>query len=315
MTSEVESDVTVLRRDIASGFHRLRFGSISVPIQYHRGTNDILIVIFHGAVDQTKRKIPKYQSMLPDLKDCHQLSIADPTLELDSRIRSGWYIGGATMPLQLELPDLLQTLFRFSGVRRRIYLGGSSGGFAALYYSLLDPESICVAVNPQTTLAAYRPKPTEQYLRLAWPDIGSFDDIGDRFVTDLPAAYSKGFCNMVVYLQSVGDMFHYTTQMPAFCRVGLDRPKQFVLQCGYWGIPDHSNSIPSVDYYSWIKAIVAAPWFDRQAILDSYHGLATKYAPAAVRSHQLSRDQAPKIEDLQKADLLRDHHLHQPMEC
>jgi hypothetical protein len=313
MSVEIELDFEALRRgNIKSGFYRLRSGLVSVPVRYHRGTNDTLIVIFHGAVDQSKRSIPRYPSILRDLLNCHQLSIADQTLELNSGIRSGWYIGGVNMPLQEELPVILKGLFESIGAKHRIYLGGSSGGFAALYYSLVDPESICIAVNPQTNLSTYLHNATLNYLNLAWNGAGSFGEIDDRVFTNMAVAYGNGFRNMVIYLQSAGDIRHYKTQMADFCKVGLKSPEQFILNCGYWGIPGHSNSIPSKDYYLWVKAIVAAPWFDRQAILNAYYILSTQTA-TFVAKPVVKKDDTEGSKNIQFADLLSDLHLRQPL--
>lgn len=308
MNSMPEIEVAALRKNISTGFHRLRFGRISVPIRYRRGTNDTMILIFHGAVDQKKREIPRYQTFLPDLEECHQLSIFDTSLELNSNLRSGWYIGGSSMPLQADLPEMLRVIFEISGAKRRIYVGGSSGGFAALYYSLVDVGSACVAVNPQTELASYRPRAMGEYLHYAWPGINSVKEIDA--VTDLVSAYAKGFQNLVIYLQSVGDLYHYEIQMPRFCNVGLKNPEYFILNSGYWGVPGHSASIPAKDYYSWVKAVVAAPWLDRQAILDTHHLLTAKSVSSLPPSG------APETyptahEDLRLSTLLREYHLRQ----
>lgn len=314
MKNEKELDVTALRRNISTGFHRIRFGNISLPIRYRRGTNDTLIIFFHGAVDQSRHEIPRYQSFLPELEACHQLSISDPTLELDSRLKSGWYIGGADMPLQSDLPKMLQMLFGLSKVRQRLYLGGSSGGFAALYYSLMDPGSICVAVNPQTNLNLYIPRVIDEYLGLAWPGSASLSEIESQVVTDLPAAYAKGFDNLVIYLQSVGDLPHYGSQMPLFALAALERPKQFILNSGYWGVPDHSNYVPSKDYYPWVKAVVASPWFDRQAILETHHSMTGIRSSPSGNLEGSPRNLVISLADIRFADLLRDYHLRQPME-
>ena len=308
-SNNIELDVINLHRNLRSGFYRLLFNGLNLPVRYRQGFNDTMIVIFHGAIDQSQRKMPHFQSLLPELKNCHQISIADPTLALDPSIKSGWYLGGESMPLQMELPNLLRYLSELNGVNKRIYLGGSSGGFAALYYSLMDPGSVCIAVNPQTRLTAYLPNPVKNFLKYAWPDAKSIENVGHQLVTDLPAAYAKGFANMVIYLQSTGDLLHFTTQMPAFCDAGLKKPEQFILNCGYWGIPGHSNSVPSKEYYMWVKAVVAAKWFDRQSILDNYHLIVARTAAATHNQSQQLREKVVTTGEVLLADQLRDYHL------
>jgi hypothetical protein len=214
--------------------------------------------------------------------------------------------------MQSEFPRLIKRISDHLGVQRKIYIGGSSGGFAALYYSLCDPGSVCIAVNPQTNLVTY--KNAERQLRLVWPAASSIAEIGKRVTIDLPAAYDSGFENMIVYLQSNGDLRHYGTQMSVFCKVGLKQPERFILQCGYWGVPGHSHSIPINEYRVWVKAISKTTWFDRPSILDAYHTLIStsqhfppthgQPKPLPSRSDTHANQQSLRI-----ADLLRDHQL------
>lgn len=308
-----ELDVASLPEDLASGVYRLRFGPITVRVKYRRGTGDILVVVFHGAVDRSKRRIPHYQNLQTELYACHQLSVADPTLELHPEMAAGWYLGGAEMPLEAGFPCLIACLSERLAVWRRIYIGASSGGFAALNFSRHDPGSVCIAVNPQTDLAMY--KPAERQLLLAYPNVGLITEIGKQATINLSAAYGGGFDNLVIYLQSFGDLRHYGTQMLPFSTVGLQRPEQFILHCGYWGIPGHSGSIPLKAWLSWIKALVSAPWFDRQGILDAHHALTarppdTTPAPRAARpGHSTANSRDHRL-----VALLRAHHLSQPIE-
>jgi len=310
-----ELDVASLPEDFASGVYRLRFGAITVPVKFRRGTGDILVVVFHGSVDRSKRLIPHYQSLLTELDACHQLSVADPTLELHPEMSAGWYLGGAELPLEAGFPGLIACLSERLAVWRRIYTGGSSGGFAALNFSRHDPGSVCIAVNPQTDLATYHGKAAERQLRRVWPDAVSIAEIGKLVTINLSTAYAGGFDNLVIYLQSLGDLRHYGTQMATFSTVGLQRPEQFILHCGYWGIPGHSGSIPLKAYRAWVRAVVAAPWFDRQGIIDSHYALTarpedTTPHPRAVRPGHSTAN--PR--DLRIVALLRAHHLSQPIE-
>ena len=317
--TEPELDVVALPEGLETGFYRLRFGSIVLPVQYRRGTGNILLVIFHGAVDRSRNEIPKYERQLPGLDSCHQLSVADPTLALHPEMVASWYLGAAEMPLEAEFPRLIAHLSARLGLRKLIYMGGSSGGFAALNFSLRDPGSVCIAVNPQTDLSKYHSNAAERQLLRVWPDASSLAEIGSRVTLDLPTAYAKGFDNLVIYLQSIGDLRHYGTQMPAFCEAGLKRPDRFILHCGYWGIPGHSGSIPGKAYSAWVKAVVTAPWLDRQAILDAHHVLTAlprqpdngSTPPSLVRpGHAMA---SPT--DLRRSDLLREHILRQSVEC
>jgi hypothetical protein len=248
------------------------------------------------------------------MDECHQLTFADPTLELHPDMVAGWYLGGEGMYLQSEFPRLIKCLSEHLGVQRRIYTGGSAGGFASLYYSLRDPGCACVVVNPLTNLFSY--KNSERQLRLIWPAIGTINEIGKRVTIDLPAAYDLGFENLIIYLQSNGDLLHYGKQMRQFCEIGLKSPEKFILHIGYWGVPSHSDSVPINEYRLWVKAVSKSSWLNRQSILDVYHSLSTHFAQNYGLGNDLRNtfseekaDAASVLHNLRLANKLRDHHL------
>ena len=305
-------DLSSFRGNLENGYYLINYESVSVPIRYQSGRGKSMVIDFHGAINRSRFEIPKFQAIIPDLHDSHQIRIADPTLDLSDTMSIGWYMGGEEMPLQNNLTEALSILFNNLNIERRIYLGGSAGGFAALYYSRNDPESACVAVNPQVDLSTYSRNLVEKYLGAAWPSAQSLDDIDGNVVFDLPRHYGSDFENMVVYLQSTGDIRHFERQLPRFCRIAWRNPKKFILQCSYWGVPDHGNSVPASAYLPWVKALLLAPTLARQDILDSYHTIKSQQASAAVRkpaptAKALTAGYAPQ--DLELAQTLQRYHL------
>lgn len=312
MSDIQELDLAALSKQPGNGVYRLRFGSISVPVRYQRGSNDTMIVIFHGAIDRKIRTIPRFQGLVPDSGGCCQLAIADPSLEFGTDISCGWYLGGEKLPLQTDLPKLILALSDLASVKKRIYLGGSAGGFAALFYSWADPGSVCITINPQINLSRYGSnKRFESYLRGAWPGVGSLSKLARNVIIDASQIYTERFDNMVIYLQSVGDIAHYGRQLPEFCNIGLNKSEQFILNISYYGIPGHSNSIPSSFYYPWIRSVIAAPWFNRQAILDTHWALTNKVVAHTSLNKFTTDDKAINESDFRMADILRDYHLRQ----
>lgn len=309
MTEVRMTDLSEDLRKLGNGFQRLSYEDTSVSVRYKRGTGSTLVVIFHGAVDQKTRSIPHHQSLLPGIDEAHQLSISDPTLELHSDIMSGWYLGGENSLLQGALSKMISRVSRLIGAHKRIYVGGSSGGFAALYYSWADPGSACVAVNPQVNLNAYLPKATDIYLKNAWKNAKTLADIDGVCDIDVSLLYRKSFHSTVIYIQSAGDNRHFSEQLSEFIDVGLKHPDKFILNTGYWGIPGHSGSAPPSSYYPWVKSLTAAEDFDKQKILDAYHIISesSKTRPLAVASPK--GDKALDPDDIKMADYLRDYHL------
>jgi hypothetical protein len=307
-------DISDVGKELSDGYYSVRYKDIKVPIAYRRGSENSMLLDFHGAINRDRFNIPKFQAYKTGLGGAYQLRIADSTLELGDRLRMGWYIGGEKMPFQLQLAELLQIFFDKLNINRRIYFGGSAGGFAALYFSFLDNGSACVVVNPQVNLHKYSRRAVGDFIRTAWPSASSLSDIEDRVVVDLPKLYQNGFSNHVVYLQSVGDTRHFEQQLPLFCRVGFRNPSNFILQCSYWGVPAHGNSVPHHAWDPWLQSLLSASSLDRQELLDTYYFLSNKVNPIEGGKNLPSGNGMLVGEDFQLADLLRNYHLRHPQE-
>lgn len=87
---------------------------------------------------------------------------------------------------------------------RIIFFGPSAGGFASLYYSHLFPNSLSIAVNPQTAIPRYYQHLADAYYTAAWPN----EDRRLALVDDVVPLYEGNFTNHVIYLQNSRDDFH-----------------------------------------------------------------------------------------------------------
>lgn len=299
-------DLENIPADLSSGYYLIRHGNIELPIQYLRGSADRVVISFHGAVDRARYQIPKFQPVARDLTGPHQIRVADPTLGYADDISIGWYMGGEHQRLQQQLPGMLQAISKSLGLARRVYYGGSAGGFVALYCSWKDPESACLVINPQVDLTVYSRNLTGRYLAAAWPTRTTLDEVSDDLVLNLPKVYETGFDNLVVYLQSTADLIHFERQFPRFCRVGLRNINKFILQVSYWGVAGHGRSIPPSAFVPWMNALVSSDTLERQDVLDTYYALASAAPEAAPpqKPDQLRAKHTPA--DIRMASLLRD---------
>lgn len=302
--------LTKISNDLKAGHYLVRHNGVELPIYYLPGVTKKVVISFHGAIDRTRFQVPKFQSVATDLLGAHQIRVADPTLGLSDDISIGWYLGGEGMPLQRHLPGMLEAISNSLSIERRIYFGGSAGGFTALYCSLQDSKSACLVINPQVDLHVYNRNMIGKYMAVAWPSKASLGDVSNDLVLNLPKAYAAGFENMVVYLQSAADMRHYERQFPKFCRVAVKNVNNFILQCSYWGVPGHARSIPPSAFLPWLKALISADTLERQDILDTYHAIvSSSLASSSIQQpHQLEAKHA--ADDLKMASLLRDSQLH-----
>lgn len=231
-----------------------------------------LTVLFHGAVDREKRKYPAFQWYLPGLNSfSHQISLADPTLAISEEISNGWFIGSPGTPLQKILPDFFRNIKRALGVEQIVFVGGSGGGFGALYYSWASPGSTAVVTVPQTNVWSYLALHRNRFIKHVW---GNLDEHSPTVpCLDLKEVYGQGMENTVVYVQSTLDHFHVDTQMiPFLAALRSEDWRRIAVQCSYWGTPGHSGAVPNEERDRWVRAAIAAgEGADTEAIVESYY--------------------------------------------
>lgn len=267
----------------------------TLPLRIRRGSTPALVVLFHGAVDRAKRKIPYFAPFLAET-DCaaHQVSVSDPSMERPGTFAAAWYCGHAGLALQKLLPDLLQAIATALGARRTVYLGASSGGFAALFTAGNHPGSVAVAVNPQTVFARYLEGPITRYRTGCWPETARNVDLDQVIASDLGALYARGSENAVVYVQNSSDRFHLQHQFTPFLTdlsaAGFER---LVCDVGFWGVHGHSGSIPAPVYTAWTRAALEAEGIGAEAILDRHRALTGTTVTTPVQERPAPATTAP----------------------
>jgi hypothetical protein len=124
-----------------------------------------LVVSFSGATPKGSITTLPFFSLrrtVGELGFSH-ISFSDPSLHLDPQLRIAWYGGTKELQLQTLIPLLIAKMLAGAKPKNIMFVGGSAGGFAALYFSHLFPQSVCVAWNPQTNLLAYNKELLAQY--------------------------------------------------------------------------------------------------------------------------------------------------------
>lgn len=244
---------------------------IAVSALVQRGGNDTLVVLFHGAMNREKRVIPFHMPFLSAMPDVWQISIADPVLEKFDHLPAGWYLGWSGHRLWDQLSAAIRRFASERGCARRIYVGGSSGGFATLLYAALDPGSTAIAYNPQTDLENHvYPKAAARYFNSAWN--GRTDGLPLR----LADRYQDLTSNRIVLLQSSGDIPHLRKQaMPFLSALPDPLWSRVVVDFSFEGILGHGGSIRRETVDRWVLASIEAR--DDQdaaaAILETKHAL------------------------------------------
>ena len=186
-----------------------------------------LILSFH---DNTPRnpsvKLPIFTglSLIKSL-DASYVALSDPSLYLHPDLKLAWFAGGDGLELQRLLPEVLDKIIALSGASDVICLGGSGGGFAALYYSARISGSIAVAWNPHTDIIRYNPTHVAEYGAAAFgfeTYEGTATHLGSFIETNLAATYAEAHDNMVLYLQNNSDGYVVTQMRPFLTSLGVD---------------------------------------------------------------------------------------------
>lgn len=199
------------------------------------------IFVFHPAVTESVDRLPFFSGQtVTKGAPANRVWIQDPTLYLDDRLNLSWFAGNFKMDVQGILTEVILKLLSLHGSKHAIFFGASGGGFAAMYYSRQIPESLAIAVNPQTNIRLYGEEAVKQYLEYglgAKPgsDPTKLADFAN--VTDLTREYREGVPNTIAYVQNAGDTSHIGRHLKGFVRELTEQPR-LMLYVGHWG-PGH----------------------------------------------------------------------------
>lgn len=241
------------------------FGKLLVRARLRRGAGETLVVNLHGAI------APELQPFFPGFWGCsaHQLSVSDPVAAGSSSLTTGWYLGveGESLPPQLlqKISEIGQEL----GAPRRVYVGGSAGGFAALVLAGLDPGSVAVSVSPQTNLARYGGTGVQSLILECFASEAELPPEAN-LLDWLPKRWESN----AVILASSGDVEHlYGHVLPLIMALKPEQRRTIILEVSYSGVYGHKGgSVPTSRVESWVRAVLESPRFVPEQILSQFHG-------------------------------------------
>ncbi len=239
------------------GVLAVRAADTVIDVLYDPRGAGTTIVSFHAAIMRTGVSLPYFTGgSLHGDTPVNRILIADPALYRHESLTLAWYAGTDTLDLQHELPRLIDHLHRAAGGTRRLYFGGSGGGFAALFYGAPEEDVLSVAVNPQTIIANYTRAHVERYARmcLGAGDDAAVDDALASVGSDLRPVYAEAR-NRVLYIQNTGDT-HRTVHMEPFLESGLERRRVWTVERP-WG--SGHVAVPADELRRIVSTIVAAP--------------------------------------------------------
>jgi pimeloyl-ACP methyl ester carboxylesterase len=231
-----------------------------IPFQVTRRESPVLVITFAGAIDRRKYTLPQFGgARVDEYVSASVVGIADPSLARSPALTAAWYAGHEGFETQQILPGLIRRLVSACGAERVIFVGGSVGGFAALYYSWLLPGSIVIATNPQTDLDRYPLPHTDRYRRYCRRNLDRQTPLSSVITTSVVSCYTERFENTVIYIQNAADPLHVRDHLaPFLAAVDLPDHERLLARLGYWGQAGHAQP-PSREWLPWLEAAVASP--------------------------------------------------------
>lgn len=168
-----------------------------------------VVISYHAALSGDSYTLPYFTGLQVTAGvRATQVCVSDPSLGLSTDLKLAWFVGHEGMDFQTVWRSVLDHLRATLAASREVHFGPSGGGFAALYFGRGADDRLAVAVNPQTSIAAYLPRPQRNFTRVCFGAQNEEEHLRvlrDRATTDLVQLYSRPARNSVVFIQNVQD--------------------------------------------------------------------------------------------------------------
>jgi hypothetical protein len=272
---------------IFSGSFNVRIAGTEVPLKVDRREAPIMVIVFGGAIDRLKRPVPQFAGgRIDEYVNATVVRVADPSLRCDPTLAIGWYAGDRGFDTQRVLSELIRELANQCQAERIVFVGGSAGGFAALYYSWHVPGSVALVSNPQTNIERFHPWHRQNYRALCWPDLSADDVLSTVTTSDVVSMYRAGLDHTVIYLQSASDHFHIRNHLAPFLEaIDMEGQQRLLLRVGYWGGIKHAL-IPKTVWIPWLQAAVNASEVDANALQTAHAEYDARQMSDDIDQHQ-----------------------------
>lgn len=244
-----------LELEIESGIHSFQVNRRMVDILFEERSSDALIVFFPSAVEPNL-SFPHFSGRGIAERSGHSLlSFSDPAIAVDANLSTNWTLGDATYQYHRDVPTIIR---KIAGSKRIIFIGSSAGGFPALYYGSLFPESVSLVMNPRTGLFT-QPTHLQVTSHILFPNMKP-QDIAEVVPTRLGKAL-----NTVVYFQNVSEDRYYSSHaIPYFS-------KQCPSNDVYWKLTEWAEGqalASSTEIVKIVQNLISAPTWGEGALIS-----------------------------------------------
>lgn len=121
--------------------------SIDFSIRTKRGSRRLAVVFNSQQKANSPLKLFTWGNV-GKLLDCTRLHISDPTLNVSELATLGWYTANAKGNFQRQIESLILLFKKKLQIDEILFLGSSGGGFPAVYFSQVFPNSMAFLLAP-----------------------------------------------------------------------------------------------------------------------------------------------------------------------
>lgn len=248
-----------------------------------------LVIFFHGAVRQSSPPVPVFEGTFvgtPLRRVANVISIADPSLLLNSTLKTTWYAGAFGMDVPAALRDMIAGLISGLKPSRVVLAGGSTGGHAAIYQSAFVPNGVAVACNPIGVISSYNDVHISEYRDFCWSSLGADKCRYSDMATE---SFSGDTTSTVVFLCNSRDL-HFPKQSAVLHADLFERTRSRNVAVVSSFFASHAgHSYPPSVWLSWIKAAIDAPTSAFADIGEKFEAAAgSPQAKPPVKAHSPS---------------------------
>lgn len=256
-----------------------QIGTGSYPIDFLLNTvepGSPMVVNYHAALSGSSYTLPYFTGLqvTAGIRST-QLCVSDPSLGLSAELKLAWFVGHEGLDFQRVWRSVVDHVGRSVQASRELHFGASGGGFAALYFAHGSADRMAVAVNPQTSIAAYLAGPQRNFTRICFgaeDESAHADALRHRATTDLVELYSEPAHSTVVLIQNVQDPHMESHVLP------------FVSAC-------HPANSVYANFHAWGPGHVPPPADFLKAVLRRLGG---EHWPATLRDDNYVHGPSPE---------------------
>jgi hypothetical protein len=266
----------VAAKERPKGVHAIIENGVPIDVYEDLVAGTPLVVFLNGAARRGPDiKLPIFSGfgVVPE-GNLSRVCLSDPVLYEDEALTLGWYAGSTRVNAQAILPVILNSIIERAQPSRVIFVGGSGGGFACLFYARQIKDAVTVVWNPQTEITHYVAESVAAYARVAF-GLDDYTQLRSLIGTSVTNLYAQGYNNRVLYLQNTTDWHVKRHLVPFLSAQGYVVPEvieskayngSFYLHMGNWG--DGHQQPPQ----SFLKTVLAK-------LMDGEHGVAELFRP------------------------------------